>query len=227
MNQDQQLLVLLQLASPSLPLGAYSYSEGLETLVEQGKITNPEALFSWLKLELQNGNIRLETAVMLRAYQAFLDCDIKRLIFWNHWLTASKESRELRQQSWQMGNSLMKLLLNLNSHPNLMEIKEHLTIDCNYGIAFGIGAALWEIEPRWTVLGYLQSWVSNLVNTGIKLIPLGQTAGQGILYQLNNIIAEEAPKILALENHDLMSCSLGLGLASLQHETLYSRLFRS
>jgi urease accessory protein len=227
MNQDQQLLALLQLASPSLPLGAYSYSEGLETLVEQGKITNPEALFSWLKTELNYGNIRLETAVMLRSYQAFLECDIEKLIFWNHWLTASRESRELRQQSWQMGNSLMKLLLSLKSHPNLMTIKEHLTIDCNYGIAFGIGAALWEIEAIWAVLGYLQSWASNLVSIGVKLIPLGQTAGQVVLSQLNEIIAIEAPKILGLENDDLMTCSLGLGLASLQHETLYSRLFRS
>ncbi|MFO8038680.1 MAG: urease accessory UreF family protein, partial [Sodalinema sp.] len=104
------LLNLLQLTSPALPLGAYNYSEGLETLVEQQQIADAAQLGRWLEMELQFGAIAVEGAILVRAYQALLNSDIATLVYWNHWLTASRDSRELQQQSWQMGNSLLRLL---------------------------------------------------------------------------------------------------------------------
>ena len=110
MSDYRSFLKLLQLSSPSLPLGAYSYSEGLEYLVETN-INTAQQLFDWLKQELTTGSIRIETAVMLRGYR--YSNDRNKLNYWNDWLTATRETKELRQQSQQMGKSLKQLLIKL------------------------------------------------------------------------------------------------------------------
>jgi urease accessory protein len=222
MNQ-KQLLYLLQLTSPTLPVGAYSYSEGLETLVTQQIIKNRETLKSWLGQSLKYGSIRVESAVMLRAYNFYLHDDIDKVIYWNQWLSASRETKELRQQSWQMGQSLLKLLNELEPQYRIKFLLPY----CNYAIAFGIAGAIWSIPPDKLLLGYLQSWSSNLVNAGLRLIPLGQTDGQKILVELQDDIIRVIPEILELKDEDLRSWGWGLSLASMQHETLYTRLFRS
>lgn len=107
---DTSFLAILQLTSPALPVGAYSYSEGLETLVEQNTITNQQNLQDWLASQLRYGAIRIEAAVMLRAYKSAKIGDLAALASWNHWLSAARETTELRAASWQMGRSLMQLL---------------------------------------------------------------------------------------------------------------------
>jgi urease accessory protein len=224
------ILELLQLSSPALPLGAYSYSEGLETLVEKQIIHDSDTLEHWLTQELISGAIRLEAAIMIRAYQNTIQSNLTQLNYWNYWLTAARESSELREQSWQMGNSLSRLLLELNhvqEMPNLEHCIAAIDKPYNYAMMFGIAAAAWQINQNNTVLGFFQSWVTNLITAGVKLIPLGQTAGQKILLKLHPIIIESTNKILALSDENLMSCSWGLGLASMAHETQYTRLFRS
>lgn len=222
----QSFLSILQLASPALPLGAYSYSEGLEFLTIN-QITNQEQLYSWLKQELMWGTIRVESALMLRACDCTIKKDLEKLSYWNNWLTANRETNELRQQSWQMGNSLMKLLSSLDSGGKLERIKISLSPPYNYAIAFGIAVANWDIELELALLGYLQNWATNLINAAVKLIPLGQTAGQKILWQLNPAILQQSRLIFNLKDDSLNSCSLGLGLASMRHEHQYCRLFRS
>jgi urease accessory protein len=224
-----QLLHLLQLASSTLPVGAYSYSEGLEALAQAGHLPDAAALEHWLRQELQYGAIRLEAAVMARSHRATLTQDIDALTYWNHWLTATRETSELRAQSLQMGRSLIRLWQDLPPHlpisPTLPP--SFLPDGCNFAIAFGLVAAAWQIDETSATLGYLHSWATNLVSAGIKLIPLGQTAGQRLILELNGTIGAAAIAILALEDDDLASCSWGLALASMAHETLYSRLFRS
>ncbi|MBR8828972.1 MAG: urease accessory protein UreF [Gomphosphaeria aponina SAG 52.96 = DSM 107014] len=219
------LLYLLQLASPSLPVGAYSYSEGLETLVFNGIINNQENLRNWLENQLKYGAINLEAALMLRAYQSIAHQNLATLTSWNNWASAAKETKELRQQSWQMGQSLLKLLM--DCEPELKTVASAMNLPCNYAVAFGIGAAYWQIEPRATIMGYLHSWTANLISAGVKLIPLGQTAGQQILLGLQNIIIETTEEILTLKDEELQSCGWGLALASMSHENQYTRLFRS
>ena len=224
------ILELLQLSSPALPVGAYSYSEGLETLVEPGIIDTDKTLEDWLTQELTYGAIRLEAAMMVRAYHCTNQLDLTQLNDWNQWLSAARESSELREQSWQMGNSLCRLLLEFESiqeQSNLKKCIEAVGKPCNYAIAFGMAAASWQIDQNYAVLGYLQSWASNLITAGVKLIPLGQTAGQKILLKLHPIILESTEEILALSDDNLVSCNWGLGLASMAHETQYTRLFRS
>lgn len=222
-DSNYDLLKLLQLASPALPVGGYSYSEGIETLVENGAIASSD-LKHWLVQELKYGAIRIEAAVMIRAYQCMVG-DVAALKYWNHWLSAARETEELRQQSWQMGRSLMRLLLELQ--PQLTDVINTVGSPCNFAIAFGIAAAGWKIDISAALLGYLHSWATNLITAGVKLVPLGQTAGQQMLLELHTNLIDAAAEILTLEDDDLSSCSWGLSLASMAHETQYTRLFRS
>jgi urease accessory protein len=223
------LLNLLQLASPALPVGGYSYSDGLETLVEQGKINSPESLRHWLEQELRYGATRLEGAIVVRAYQSASRGDLEALKDWNAWVSAAKETAELREQSGQMGGSLLRLLLDLSgeSGEKVREFASAVGSPCNYAIAFGIVAVSWDIPLSATLLGYLQSWASHLIGAGVKLIPLGQTVGQRLLLELSGEISHASQDISALSDDELCSCSWGLALASMAHETQYTRLFRS
>ncbi|WP_449419187.1 urease accessory protein UreF [Phormidium nigroviride] len=231
MNYQFSILRLLQLAT--VPVGAYSYSEGIETLVDLAKINNENSLQTWLEHSLQYGAIRLEAAVMVRAYRATIVGDLEALSYWNAWATAAKETEELRLQSWQMGRSLVRLLQDIHLPlqakvlPSVQELTEVCGNNCNFAIAFGMAAVKLEIEEGAAVLGYLYSWAANLVNAGVKLIPLGQTVGQQLLLNLDSQINFVAQEVLRLEDDNLNSCSWGLALASMAHENQYTRLFRS
>lgn len=229
MTNHAALLRLLQLASPALPVGAYSYSEGLEALVDKRQVHNSETLEQWLTQELRYGAIRLEATVMVRGYQAMQNQDWEALQAWNRWLSAARETEELRLQSWQMGRSLLRLLSDLE--PMLLfdsACQRSLQAEgCNFAIAFAIAAATWEIDLQSALLAYLHSWASNLISAGVKLIPLGQTAGQQLLLNLQISLQGAMADILLLPDEQLGSCGWGLALASMAHEHQYSRLFRS
>lgn len=225
MLNDFALLSLLQITNSAFPVGAYSYSEGLENLVEARKINNQTSLQDWLEQELRYGAIRLEAAVMLRGYKAANLSDLEDLKYWNAWASAARETEELREQSWQMGRALSRLVQELQ--PELKSVFKEIKQNCNYAIAFGIIASHWQIPDKSAVLGYLHSWATNLVSAGIKLIPLGQTAGQQLLLNLHSHIIEATSEILTLDDDKMSSCGWGLSLATMAHETQYTRLFRS
>jgi urease accessory protein len=228
------LLRLLQLTSPALPVGAYSYSEGLEWAIDRGQITSASQLQDWLTQDLRWGGIRIEGAVMVRVYRGIEAGDHGAVSHWNQWLSASRETEELRRQSWQMGRSLLRLLEDLeledlalgNEGLDLGIDRLDLT-PCNFAVAFGIVAHRWQIPIEEALIGYLQSWSSNLISAGIKLIPLGQTAGQQLLLNLSPALVEASRSIPALADDELRSSNWGMILASMGHETQYSRLFRS
>ncbi|ABA24232.1 Urease accessory protein UreF [Trichormus variabilis ATCC 29413] len=222
---DHHFLHILQLASSALPVGAYSYSEGLETLVESGTITSQSTLQQWLEAELSYGAIRLEAAVMVRSYQATIMGEMETLRYWNLWLSAARETQELRNSSWQMGRSLMQLLGKIQ--PEILSLANSVGNPCNYAIAFAIASAHWQVNIQAALLAYLHSWATNLITAGVKLIPLGQTAGQELLLQLQPLISHATVEIMSLKDDELSCCSWGLSLASMQHETQYTRLFRS
>ncbi|MEA5583388.1 urease accessory protein UreF [Nodularia harveyana UHCC-0300] len=222
---NTNFLYILQLASPALPVGAYSYSEGLEILVEKGIISDQASLKHWIEAELYYGAIRLDGAVMVRAEKSASIGDRSALSHLNMWLSATRETQELRASSWQMGRSLTQLLGKLQ--PEIIPLVNAVGNPCNYAIAFGIAIAHWQIDIQAALLAYLHSWTSNLITAGVKLIPLGQTAGQELLLALQPLISTAVSEILALEDDQLSCCSWGLSLASMQHETQYTRLFRS
>ncbi|NEQ55299.1 MAG: urease accessory protein UreF [Leptolyngbya sp. SIO3F4] len=220
---DQALLKLLQLVSPALPVGAFSYSEGLETLVVQGVLTDSDALHNWLVQELRYGGVRLEVAIATRAHQNYPDPD--RLHYWNQWLTASRDTAELRQQSWQMGRALVRLVQKL--HPELQATLTDCGNPCNFPVVFGVVAAHWQIDVHTMALGYLQSWAANLIGAAVKLVPLGQTDGQSCLLKLIPELGITAESLVKLQDDELYVSGWGSAIASMQHEMLYTRLFRS
>jgi urease accessory protein len=225
MENSLALLRLLQLCNSSLPVGAYSYSEGIETLCEQKRLTTAAALENWLAFQLAYGSIQVEVAVMLRGYRAWLAAQFSQLAYWNAWYTASRETEELLRQSLQMGHSLLQLLLKLEPNLTLRDIQDGRS--SNYCLAYGLASAYWQIDEFSAALGYFQSWAANLVNAGVKLIPLGQTQGQQVIANLGEGISQATQRVLAWEDDDLESNSWGLQLASMEHEILYSRIFRS
>lgn len=224
-----KLLSLMHLVNSSLPLGGYNYSNGFEYIIESGGIHDLQLFRSLINDELSYGFIRIELAAMIGNSHLSALQNTSNLKYWNHYLHGFFETRELRRQSIQMGNSLLKLLGDLDEvkYEKINECSQVLGKDCHYAIAFGIAVALWEIEPKDAVLGYLHSWVTNLVGAGVKLIPLGQTQGQQIIYDLHPVMATVAADLMAQNEDHLYACSWGSSLASMNHETMYSRLFRS
>lgn len=221
------LLRFLQLTSSTLPVGAYSYSEGVEYLVERGIIHDAQTLGQWITTELHQGSITLEAGVMVRACDRAQEGDRPGLIHWNHWLTAQWETQELRRQSAQMGQSLVKLLEDLYPQSPILQPLSPLPNPCNYAIAFGVGAALGQLDREAIALAYLANWTNNLIGAGVKVIPLGQTASQKLLQSLHPAIGEATNQVLSRDDDQLGYCGWGLSLASMGHETQYSRLFRS
>lgn len=221
---DQQaLLKLLQLTSPALPVGAFSYSEGLETLVIQGNLRDRAALQDWLVQELRYGGVRLEVAIAARTHQNLNNPD--QLHYWNHWLSASRDTAELRQQSWQMGRALVRLVQTLQ--PELKPAFVACGTPCNFAVVFGLIAAHWQIDGHTMALGYLQSWAANLIGAAVKLVPLGQTDGQRCLLEIMPELGATAESIGQLQDDELYVSGWGGAIASMHHETLYTRLFRS
>jgi urease accessory protein len=238
-NGDLRLLRLLQLTSPMLPVGAYSYSEGIEYLCDRGIIHDQQTLTNWLSRELQTGFIKTEVAIVLQTYRAVIAKDLPRLQALNAWLSATRESEEMRLASWQMGQSLMKLWQNLAEDNPEIDLIQFMPSSkdnadgqgCNYAIAFGMAAASWAIAPETLVFGYLHSWLSNLVSAAVRAVPLGQTIGQRVIFQLGDQILQTATYALSCGDQDMLNqlewCGWGANLACANHETQYSRLFRS
>ncbi len=218
----RQLLWLLKLASPGLPVGAYAYSEGIEALVARGSIAAGASLQSWLEDRLRYGTIRIEAALMLRGRASWQDP--QQFPAWNAWLSASWETEELRLQSWQMGRSLARLLGDW-----VPESKDALSpgSEWNWAIVWGAAMASKDIPAPAAALAFLQAWAANLIGVGVKLVPLGQTTGQQIDLRLQASIREAVAEILAWDETDLACCDWGSALASLSHQTQRVRLFRS
>ena len=221
------LLTLMQLTSPALPVGAYSYSEGIEMLAAKSDIATATDLFQWLSHELQWGGIRVETAVIRLSYEATNRQDIDQLDAWNQWLSAFRETQEMRSQSWQMGRSLLRLFTDLE--PALArQFPAAVTQQaCNFAIAYGLVVHAWQIPLNEARLAFLQSWAANLISAAVRAVPLGQTDGQRLLRQLSTPIQAAQAEIATMTESDLMGCGWGVSLASMQHEMQYSRLFRS
>lgn len=228
-TKPQALLRLLQLTSPALPVGAYSYSEGLETLVEQQVIATPETLVPWLEQELAHGMVAIDAAAvgLVHGQAAALELPgTEAIAALNHELSALRDSEETRQQSWDMGRSLVRIATHL--HPDLKPWFRAAGNPCNFAVAFALVAAHWQIDPQSTVLGYLHSWAANLITSAVKLVPLGQTVGQEMLLGLYPVLEKTGDRCLAVQSlADLSLSSWGTSLATMQHEALYTRLFRS
>jgi urease accessory protein len=220
------LLNLLNLVSPALPIGSYSYSQGLESAIEKGWVSNEAELEEWLHGILEYSLCRLDVPSLLQCHRAWHDGDRQQFALWNQRILASRESRELLLEDTQTGAALIKLLRQI--YPTDSNGGDDFPAgDISLPAAFAVAGNLWQIPAAETALALLWSWAENQVAAGIKLIPIGQTSGQRVLHHMKQRIPRCFDAALTLPQQQIGSGLPGLALASAAHETQYCRLFRS
>ena len=217
------LLQLLRICSPTLPIGSYAYSQGLETACHNEYVTDQESLNKWIKGVLKNSLEYLDIPIFSRLYDAHLDQNNEKIRYWNDYILASRETNELLLEDTQMGKALARLLFDLGLEESIYWKKN----PCSLLTTFSLACAKWEIEKNTATQGLIWSWCENQVGIGVKLIPLGQTSGQLILSDLMQCINDCATSGLLIENDLIGATCPGAVMASMQHEQKYTRLFRS
>ena len=208
-------LRLFQLISPALPVGAFSYSEGLEVLVQRGLLLDGAGVRVWLEAELQRGTLVLEAASL----PGLLVAEAAELRERDSWLLALREAAELRAQQRQMGASLLGLLADLGFNPPALNLA--------WPAAFALAGRALEVGATELVEAYLYGWVANQLSAALRLVPLGPTEAQRLQLGLAPLIAKRALELEGADPDQLWSGGVGAGLAQLRHVELYSRLFRS
>ncbi|MEW6688636.1 MAG: urease accessory protein UreF [Pseudomonadota bacterium] len=211
---------LLQLASPALPVGAYSYSGGLEAAIEARIVKDAASAEIWIRDVMEFSFCRFEVPVLARLISAFNEEDKSEVENLNAAFLASRETAELRAESVQMGYSLKKLLGDLGAGEPALE-------EPSFPAAFAFAAMQWKIAPAEALQAYLWAWLENQVMAAVKAIPLGQTEGQKMLLNLGSNLEKMVERARNISDEDLGNFAPGLAMLSAKHETQYSRLFRS
>ena len=218
------LLKLLQLSSPTLPVGAFAYSQGLESAIVSGFIKENKALRAWLLDSLKLSLKAVDLPIFFRLYKAWENDDIVTVMHWNQILRAQRETSELRSEDHHLGLALARLLKDLD----ISEAKVlHRRGDLCFITLFTLAANKWNIGLEQAANGFIWSWLDNQIAAAIKLVPLGQTDGQKVLSDLLPEIPKIVEEGLAIEDDEIGGSLPMLAILSSQHETQYSRLFRS
>jgi urease accessory protein len=223
-DRSLALLRLMQLVSPSLPVGAFTYSQGIEWAVEAGWIGNARDLQAWLEEQLQRSLAWLDLPLLVRMHKAAHSADPDLMRHWIDWLLVARETAELRAEESNRGRAMVDLLIAWGL-PEAQTWKPVLSRSQAAGFTFA--AAAWDIEARDAALGYTWGWLENLTLAAVKIIPLGQTQGQQVLERIARRIPAAVEMALDLEDDEIGASNPALAIASSEHEIQYTRLFRS
>ena len=219
---DSSLLRLLQLSSVSLPVGGYAFSQGMEYAIDQGWVKNKRDVADWLSLQLQQSVARVDLPILRLSMLAISQPDKERLLALNDLSLACRETKELRLNDTAMGEALSRLLRSLAISTPFQRSE-----DTSFVCLFAIAAHHWEINFDTCALGFTWSWLENQIAAATKLVPLGQTQAQELLGELQPLIGEAISTSLNIEEDRIGAGLPAIAIASAQHETQYSRLFRS
>jgi urease accessory protein len=224
--QSVLLLRLLQLASPSLPIGAYTYSQGLESAIEKGVVHHEQSAREWITESL---NIigDFEAPIAWRLMKAFSRRDSVAVNHWTECFIAARDTAEFRAETIQMGYSLGKLVIDLKIADESLQSILSDQPEIPLPTAFACATEALGVPHEAALLGMLFSLVENQVLVCVKSVPLGQVSGQSLLFSLHPIIESVAQRAQQLEDDELSNWAPGLSLLSMQHETQYSRIYRS
>lgn len=224
MSRDLKLLRLLQLVSPNLPVGGFTYSQGLEWAVEAGWVQGADGFRRWQLQQLQDTLGYLDWPVMARLYHACREQDGEAFTRWSQFLLANRETAELRLEERQRGMALARMLDGWQLC-QAADWRPSLALSQLGGTAW-LGAH-WDIPLRDLALGYGFAWLEGAVMAGVKLVPFGQQAAQTLLRDLSEALPEVLERALTLPDDQLGGGLPLLAIASSRHETQYTRLFRS
>lgn len=212
-------LRLWQLISPSLPVGAYAYSNALEHVVAAGGVHDEAQAAAWLDDLLLESIARTDLPILLRVRRAAGAGDTDAVVAWCDRLVAMRETAELRFADRAMGEALARLLCDLGvSLP---------ACDWPFAGAFAYAAARFAVSAEDAAAGYAWSWCESQVAAAIKLVPLGHTAGQRLMLGRGEAIQAAVARAYDIGDDEIGFNMPGLAIASARHETQYTRLFRS
>ena len=220
------LLRLMWLASPALPVGGFSYSEGLEAAVEAGLVTDAPSASAWLVDQLHLALVRSDLAVAAKAFAAWRRNDLDTVASLNDWVARTRETHEMRLQTEQMGRSLAVWL----THEAADEHAAALTALApapTWPVAFALAAERTGAPVREAMVSFTFGWAENMVQAALKAVPLGQVAGQRVLSALVDAIPGAVDAAIALATSERQAFTPMLAILSARHEAQYSRLFRS
>lgn len=220
------LLGLMRLASPALPVGGYSYSDGLEAAIDAGVVTDESSTADWLADQLHLGLARADLPLLAQAHAAWSPHDAARIGALSRWWLTTRETSELRAQTEQMGRSMLDWL-----RPQMPADDPRIAtlgaVGPTWPLAFALAAVQAGADTEATLLAYAYTWAENGVQAALKAVPLGQSAGQRLLVRL----AHDLPALVAaardIGDDERIAWLPLLAIRSAQHETQYSRLFRS
>jgi urease accessory protein len=227
---DTNLLSLLQLTDPTLPIGSFSHSAGLETYVQQGLVRDVATAKEFIINMLQQSLQHTDAAFVSLAYEACIDSNIKRILELDDGCTAVKLPKEMREASKKLGTRLIKIFQSVCKNSIGDKYKEAIITQQatgHYCIAFGIYANALNINKSDALTGFYYNAAGGMVTNSVKLIPLGQQDGQKLLFSLQPLI-DQLVRASLTPNIDLIGlCCTGFDIRSMQHEQLYSRLYMS
>lgn len=218
------LLHLMHIVSPALPIGAYAYSQGLESAIEQGWLSDNKALAQWMRQVLHNGIARLDAPVVLRCCRAIEQQDWQQVSYWNDYILACRETRELLLEDQQLGMAMQRLLRSLAVANADHAVFAHKP---SFASQFALACVHWGISEEDAVSGLCWSWLENQISAATKIVPLGQTEAQLMLCELLEAIPQATQLALNISEEDMGLSLPGVVMASALHEHQYSRLFRS
>jgi urease accessory protein len=220
------LLGLMRLASPALPVGGFSYSEGLEAAIDAGVVHDEASASDWIADQLHLGLARAELPLVAAAHAAWSNHDAARLAELSAWMRTTRETSELRAQSEQMGRSMLDWFRQ-RSGADDPRVATLAALPPTWPIAFALAALHAGADATGTLLAYGFSWAENQVQAALKAVPLGQSAGQRLLGRLAQDLPALAEAALQIGDDRRQAFTPLLAVRSAQHETQYSRLFRS
>ncbi|CAH9017672.1 urease accessory protein UreF [Candidatus Nitrosacidococcus sp. I8] len=218
---------LLRLASPQLPIGAYSYSQGLESAIEQDIVHDAQSAKVWISDQLALNISCFEAPLLFRILTAIANNKWEELTQWEVEYKASRETAELYGESQQLGFSLTQLIKQLPGFNKELEQKILDAKDPSFFLSWSVATYAWSLSPEDGLAAWLWSWLENQLIVLMKALPLGQQASQNLLSQLLPALDQAYHHAMICTDNELANGAWGLAIASMNHETQYSRLFRS
>jgi urease accessory protein len=213
--------------SPSYPIGSYAYSHGLEYAVEEGLVKDPQTLLGWIRDLLFFGTGYNDSIIINSIYDSVANDNCVEFDYISQIANAIKPTKEIALESYQQGVSFKNILMDVYSNSNLTFYLNRLADCITYPSVVGVAGGIFEVEKKLLLHSYLHAFTSNILSAALRIMPIGQTEIQKIIFQMKGNVEEMTNKSLGLSLSDLGSSVFISDWASSKHQNQYTRLFRS